>query len=1361
VAGERTPEAFLPDDRGLFDGRPQPGISAHRRAPPQSTPLPPSTPEWLRGLHGGLRSGDSPSQDTSRTSAFPSSFSSHTGGNVGAESDATPDVGQGGPKAFSAPYQRNGSVSSFLESYALNSSSVREAKLETYSDKEPSRSSSMRFVQSARGLREHERPSVLPSSKLSANFEASNGRGSLHDLLQAESMPFAQEHGAREDKCNSRAGSIFEGGFSRRFDEGTLDGAFEGLASSAWESFSSREPRQSSREQPSTTFSKHQFHPDDSQQHSKQRQQQLYRQQLQKEERASPPEWDESLRNWRNTAPESCQQAAPFTASVTVGSDRTSAARRKSGSGLEEAAATPSVTSASASPSTSKSPRTSSRRPIRTMPRRYSRCAEPAEEEKFEVKKDGAVLGFPDGVSSNAASTPSSPPESSPSEGESGASSTGPNSSVSSSGPRGEAASGAECEAATGKQTTSVQKIEASQPPLVRAKTVQLPLAIVPCAPGGDSTPGAATTSAASTGRRQSASELLRRRKSSVFGALQPELADPLPAKPERRAKVPDHWLPPADMCAGSLERSELGVEATAEVRRWLLGETSGPQCSQVILDRALTVLSNFKLASGCQLEVLGGPLGAIVGGYSDSDWLYDEVFKAQPDDAIRGAFELLGFRSRSDGDWSSISVEEVSLVYRRLCLRGHPSRGGSPRDYLKLQVAMEIIKAFCGEAGPLQAGSGSSEEAWTPAGKMAGPAQQSQFVLSDVALAQELQLSASEAEVQASSLANEELEEMNRALDEYILRQMCFKSEIVDEIARLHEDSAYAILGVSSGATDTEIKKAYRLIAMQCHPDKGGDKEDFQELTNAYEKIMEQRRSASDDRAGSKGRDVDSDVEEPTPPNPKQNSKEKATKEKAEEGNSQDESSEADAETKESGDAKTGEEGEPGEDSSTTTLLEKASKAAEEASRYAKTAAEFAHQAAEAAEAARKDQERGSRDSMTKSVAHSAIVYTLTVVKAVRAVGYATLDVAAQCRAANKRNPSANSCGEQAVTAMSLGLEALNSALSCAEVTEITAAELQAPLQEEEDQSSAAERFVGAAVRASLAAAGASNAAMSAAIAAVEGSRQCAKALEKSSNRRSTAGEEDGSDAEADDEAPQQSEAEEKATPEDADTEPAPKKPPVPTPEQAAAAATQRLVAQRNNNHKVLQRLNAEILGHQRNVREFLRQNRQLIPEVPAESKQKIFRLLRDYATEAWMELSSWQAPDAEKFLQKLRETSMLVPFLQPQSLAIPVSVKARILKMAALYDVPFAMRLLEEELFSLARSSLAAVPSAALEVDALAEKVKSELSSNVAEEEVLAGPPSCTAGSRTPQDFGGATPTGAEDSSNIRNERGRFGNS
>ena len=58
----------------------------------------------------------------------------------------------------------------------------------------------------------------------------------------------------------------------------------------------------------------------------------------------------------------------------------------------------------------------------------------------------------------------------------------------------------------------------------------------------------------------------------------------------------------------------------------------SSPFFFEVILDRALTVLSNFKLASGCELEVLGGPLGALVGGYSDAEWLYDEARKTRHD---------------------------------------------------------------------------------------------------------------------------------------------------------------------------------------------------------------------------------------------------------------------------------------------------------------------------------------------------------------------------------------------------------------------------------------------------------------------------------------------------------------------------------------------------------------------------------------------------------------------------------------------------------------------------------------------------------------------------------------------------------
>jgi len=63
--------------------------------------------------------------------------------------------------------------------------------------------------------------------------------------------------------------------------------------------------------------------------------------------------------------------------------------------------------------------------------------------------------------------------------------------------------------------------------------------------------------------------------------------------------------------------------------------------------------------------------------------------------------------------------------------------------------------------------------------------------------------------------------------------------------------NSAYKILEISSDATDDEVKKAYRKMAVKYHPDKvshlGGDvkkaaKEKFQQMNAAYEEIKKQR---------------------------------------------------------------------------------------------------------------------------------------------------------------------------------------------------------------------------------------------------------------------------------------------------------------------------------------------------------------------------------------------------------------------------------------------------------------------------------------------------------------------------------------
>lgn len=61
-----------------------------------------------------------------------------------------------------------------------------------------------------------------------------------------------------------------------------------------------------------------------------------------------------------------------------------------------------------------------------------------------------------------------------------------------------------------------------------------------------------------------------------------------------------------------------------------------------------------------------------------------------------------------------------------------------------------------------------------------------------------------------------------------------------------------YKILGVEKGATDEEIKKAYRKLAHQHHPDKsGGDEKKFKEINEAYQVLSDKNKRANYDRFG------------------------------------------------------------------------------------------------------------------------------------------------------------------------------------------------------------------------------------------------------------------------------------------------------------------------------------------------------------------------------------------------------------------------------------------------------------------------------------------------------------------------------
>jgi molecular chaperone DnaJ len=67
-----------------------------------------------------------------------------------------------------------------------------------------------------------------------------------------------------------------------------------------------------------------------------------------------------------------------------------------------------------------------------------------------------------------------------------------------------------------------------------------------------------------------------------------------------------------------------------------------------------------------------------------------------------------------------------------------------------------------------------------------------------------------------------------------------------------------YATLGVARDASDDDIKKAYRKLAMQWHPDRNGGSKDaeekFKTITEAYDVLRDPQKRAAFDRYGEAG---------------------------------------------------------------------------------------------------------------------------------------------------------------------------------------------------------------------------------------------------------------------------------------------------------------------------------------------------------------------------------------------------------------------------------------------------------------------------------------------------------------------------
>ena len=63
-----------------------------------------------------------------------------------------------------------------------------------------------------------------------------------------------------------------------------------------------------------------------------------------------------------------------------------------------------------------------------------------------------------------------------------------------------------------------------------------------------------------------------------------------------------------------------------------------------------------------------------------------------------------------------------------------------------------------------------------------------------------------------------------------------------------------YQLLGLTPEASSSEIKKAYRQLALTKHPDKGGDVSEFQAIQRAYEVLSDPEKRSTYDKYGEEG---------------------------------------------------------------------------------------------------------------------------------------------------------------------------------------------------------------------------------------------------------------------------------------------------------------------------------------------------------------------------------------------------------------------------------------------------------------------------------------------------------------------------
>mmetsp|Transcript_8360 Transcript_8360/g.14087 ORF Transcript_8360/g.14087 Transcript_8360/m.14087 type:complete len:1240 (+) Transcript_8360:71-3790(+) len=255
-------------------------------------------------------------------------------------------------------------------------------------------------------------------------------------------------------------------------------------------------------------------------------------------------------------------------------------------------------------------------------------------------------------------------------------------------------------------------------------------------------------------------------------------------------------------------------------LRQWAHGGISGELACLYVDDWAQGEVLLTEEPGGVlvqQLGILAGMLADASLQRSSTAELHGNVFGMPPGELAKSAAQAIIDATHPEDGSILVSEVESELSMLEACASGQGSAGK-----LRVAVQRELLRLFWAGSGtsPVVMDSGA-DDTW---------------------LLRELKQSPESVESRARAAGVEVLQRENRLLDAYLLRLLRLKRALSLLLDKWEKVDHYAVLGLTPTCSDKELKSAYRKKCLQLHPDKGGDKVQFQQLQDAYARILEER---------------------------------------------------------------------------------------------------------------------------------------------------------------------------------------------------------------------------------------------------------------------------------------------------------------------------------------------------------------------------------------------------------------------------------------------------------------------------------------------------------------------------------------